>query len=111
MASIPTLVFGGGTIADDGSFTTAADVSSLLETLKSEGITQIDTAQLYGKGTSEQLIGQGKGISEILIDTKHVGGFDAGSSTRKGVFDGAIASLERLGVEKVRITLIYHQTS
>ncbi|OOQ88589.1 putative aldehyde reductase (GliO) [Penicillium brasilianum] len=107
MASIPTLVFGGGTIADDGSFTTAADVSSLLETLKSEGITQIDTAQLYGKGTSEQLIGQGKGISEFLIDTKHVGGFDAGSSTRKGVFDGAIASLERLGVEKVNIFYLH----
>jgi aflatoxin B1 aldehyde reductase len=110
MATIPTLVFGGATIAEDGSFTTAAEVSSLLETLKSKGITQLDTAQSYGGGTSEQLIGQGKGVSEFLIDTKHVGGFAPGSSTRKEVFDRAIASLERLGVTKVRSSLIY-QTS
>lgn len=58
MATIPTLVFGGATItADDGSFSNAADVSSLLETLKAEGIFQLDTAQFYGGGTSEQLIG------------------------------------------------------
>lgn len=103
MATTPLLVFGGATIsADDGSFTTAAEVSSLFEVLKSEGINQLDTAQSYGGGTSEKLIGQGQGSSGFLIDTKHVGGWIPGSSSRKEIFERAIASLGRLGVEKVR---------
>lgn len=103
MASIPTLVFGGATItAEDGSFSNAAEVSALFETLKAEGITQVDTAQSYGGGTSEQLIGQGEGSSDFLVDTKHVGGFSPGSSSRKEIFERAIAGLKRLGVEKVR---------
>lgn len=105
MDTIPTLVFGGATItADDGSFSNAADVSSLLETLIAEGISQLDTAQSYGGGTSEQLIGQGlaNGLSDFLVDTKHVGGWAPGSSSRKEIFERAIASLEKLGVEKVR---------
>jgi aflatoxin B1 aldehyde reductase len=112
MASIPTLVFGGATItAEDGSFSNAAEVSSLFKTLKAEGITQLDTAQSYGGGTSEQLIGQGEGLSDFLVDTKHVGGFAPGSSSRKGIFERALASLERLGVEKVRFTLRYETFS
>jgi aflatoxin B1 aldehyde reductase len=108
MATIPTLVFGGATItADDGSFSNAVEVSNLFETLKAEGITQLDTAQSYGGGTSEKLIGQGKGLSDFLVDTKHVGGWAPGSSSRKEIFERAIASLERLGVEKVRSTLRY----
>ncbi|KAJ5391490.1 alcohol dehydrogenase [Penicillium cosmopolitanum] len=102
MASIPTLVFGGATItAEDGSFSNAVEVSSLFETLKAEGITQLDTAQSYGGGTSERLISQGEGLSDFLVDTKHIGGFAPGSSSRKEIFERAIASLERLGVEKV----------
>lgn len=102
MATIPVLVFGGATITADGSFTNASEVSSLFETLKSEGISQLDTAQSYGGGTSEELIGEGLGSSEFLVDTKHVGGWVPGSSSRKEIFERAIASLERLGVEKVR---------
>jgi aflatoxin B1 aldehyde reductase len=112
MASIPALVFGGATItAEDGSFSNAAEVSSLFEALKVEGITQLDTAQSYGGGTSEQLIGAGEGLSDFLVDTKHIGGFAPGTSSRKEVFERAIASLERLGVEKVRSTLRYKTCS
>jgi aflatoxin B1 aldehyde reductase len=107
MAAFPTLVFGGATItAEDGSFSNAEEVSTLLETLKAEGIIQLDTAQSYGGGTSEQLIGQGmaKELSDFLVDTKHIGGWAPGSSSRKEIFDRAIASLERLRVEKVSLT-------
>lgn len=106
MANFPVLIFGGASItADNGSFTNTAEVSSLFETLKSEGINHLDTAQTYGGGTSEKLIGQGQGLSEFFVDTKHPGGWIPGSSTRKGIFERAIASLERLGVEKVRFTI------
>lgn len=114
MATVPTLVFGGATItAQDGSFSNVAEVSNLLETLKAEGITQLDTAQSYGGGTSEQLIGQGlaEGSSDFLVDTKHVGGWAPGSSSRKEIFERAIASLERIGVAKVSLTLRKEGTS
>ncbi|KAJ5160682.1 alcohol dehydrogenase [Penicillium canariense] len=102
MSTIPNLVFGGASIsADEGSFTNAAEVSGLLEVLKAEGINQVDTAQSYGGGTSEELIGQAEGLSDFFIDTKHIGGWAPGSSSREEIFARAVASLTRLGLEKV----------
>ena len=101
MANFPILIFGGATItADNGSFSNAVEVSSLFETLKSEGINRLDTAQTYGAGTSEKLIGQGEGLSDFHVDTKHPGGWVPGSSTRKEISGELLPACKGLELRK-----------
>ncbi|KAJ5683005.1 alcohol dehydrogenase [Penicillium macrosclerotiorum] len=102
MSTVPNLVFGGATIvAEEGSFSTPEEVSGLLQVLEEAGIRQLDTAQSYGAGTSEALLGQAIGAFQFSVDTKHVGGWVPGSSSREEVFQRACDSLKRLGVEKI----------
>ena len=67
------------------------------------GITWIDTAEVYGKGASETLVGravQGR-RGEILIASK-VAPADAGSGFRPAEIRSACAaSLGRLGIDKI----------
>ncbi|KAI1366309.1 Aldo/keto reductase [Xylaria arbuscula] len=72
MASHPQLIFGGASLG--AAFATTAEVSTLLETLKSSGISRIDTAARYpptNPNASERLLGEtsaaGRGFS---IDSK-----------------------------------------
>jgi aflatoxin B1 aldehyde reductase len=97
----PDFVFGGGSIASDGAYSNAEAVKELLDVLEHEGIKQIDSAQLYGNGTSEELLGEAKAGSRFLIDTKHVGGWIPGNSSREQVVERGHASLRKLGVKKV----------
>ena len=67
------------------------------------GITWIDTAEVYGMGTSETLVGRaiiGR-RDEVLIASK-VAPADAGSGFRPAEIRGAcVASLARLGIETI----------
>ncbi|KAJ5719733.1 alcohol dehydrogenase [Penicillium malachiteum] len=99
MTNIPQLVFGGASVATDGSFKNVAEVSNLLEALEREEIKQIDTAQIYG--AIEQLLGEAGVSSRFFVDTKHSGGWSAGSSSREDVYQKGLESLEKLGVDKV----------
>ncbi|KAJ5715269.1 alcohol dehydrogenase [Penicillium malachiteum] len=105
MTNIPQLVFGGASIATDGSFRNVAEVSTLLEALEREGIEEIDTAQIYG--ASEQLLGEAGVSSRFLVDTKHSGGWSAGSSSREDVYQKGLESLKRLGVDNVNIFYLH----
>ncbi|KAJ5701320.1 alcohol dehydrogenase [Penicillium malachiteum] len=105
ITNIPQLVFGGASVATDGSFKNVAEVSTLLGALERAGIEQIDTAQIYG--ASEQLLGEAGVSSRFLVDTKHSGGWSAGSSSRKDVYQKGLGSLERLGVNKVNIFYLH----
>ncbi|OAP64030.1 hypothetical protein AYL99_00002 [Fonsecaea erecta] len=104
----PTLVFGGGSIgleASGGSFSLVEDVEELLSILQMEGIEQIDTAQLYS--TSEQLLGQARAGERFLIDTKHIGGWAPGNSSRAQVVERGMKSLRTLGIEKANIFYLH----
>ncbi|HXF58158.1 MAG TPA: aldo/keto reductase [Actinomycetota bacterium] len=73
------------------------------------GMNWIDTAEVYGRGRSEELVGQAvAGIrDEVLIFTK-VGGKDSGSGYRPEEVKRAIrASLRRLGTDYVDLYQIH----
>ena len=72
------------------------------------GITWVDTAEIYGKGRSEELVGQAlRDHPEILVFTK-VAPAPAGSGfTRDGVRKGAEASLGRLGRDHIDLLQLH----
>ncbi len=100
----PTLIFGGGTVGD--SFSTPADVTALLESLKTLGIPRIDTASRYpptAPGQSEKLLGEARVVDHgFTVDTKiNVLGDGRGSLTAEAIDTSIKDSLQRLGVQKV----------
>ncbi|KAB8071342.1 putative aldehyde reductase [Aspergillus leporis] len=103
--SIPKLIFGGAAISTGLSFSTPEQATQLLDLLEQEGIQQIDTAQLYGN--SEEFLGSLKAGDRFIIDTKHVGGWVEGSSSREEVVKRGEESLKKLGVEKVNIFYLH----
>ena len=70
--SHPDLIFGAAFVGHD--FTTAAQVTELLECLSTKKINRIDTARLYpitNSGASEKLLGEAKAAEHgFIIDTK-----------------------------------------
>lgn len=94
-----TIVFGAAGFNEQGSQRTAVEVEEVLQVLKQEGITTIDTAQIYG--SSEQLLGQANAAAHFVIDTKHCGGFAPDNSKKEKVIAGAEESLKKLQTDKV----------
>lgn len=97
--SKPRLVFGTAGIDTGGAFPTAELATELLDAVEQAGIKQLDTAQLYG--ISEEILGKIKAAERFTIDTKHIGGWKPGESTREKVVARGLESLRRLGVDKV----------
>lgn len=73
-----------------------------LDVLKSKGVTQLDTAQLYGNGASESMLGKlGVLDKDFTVDTKWLGGWLGKAwATHEKVVESAKESLEKLGVDK-----------
>ncbi|KAM0263748.1 hypothetical protein ACHAQJ_001063 [Trichoderma viride] len=101
----PRLVFGTANINIGSSFATKEQAAELLAVVEKEGIKQLDTAQLYG--ISEQILGEIKASSKFIIDTKHIGGWLPGNSSRAKVVERGLESLQKLGVDKVNIFYIH----
>lgn len=83
-----------------------ADIATIAGALE-RGITHIDTAEMYGDGHSEELIGRtikGRKRSELIITTKVWAGMDDGYG---GVLRAAEASLERLGTDYIDLYLLH----
>ncbi|KAK5994317.1 Oxidoreductase sirO [Cladobotryum mycophilum] len=99
------LVFGAAGVSTGASYSTPEKIDELFETLDSEGINQLDTAQIYGD--SEEQLGKVKAHSRFIIDTKHGGGFVPGSSTREQVVARGLESFKKLGADKVNIFYIH----
>lgn len=75
------------------------EVNQFLSKLQEHGVKNIDTAQLYGN--SEELLGQAGAPSRFIVDTKHIGGFEGGQSTKDQVIARAEKSLENLKTDNV----------
>ncbi|KAL7943711.1 NADP-dependent oxidoreductase domain-containing protein [Trichoderma barbatum] len=101
----PRLVFGAASINTDSAFPTAEQAAELLDVIDKVGIKQIDTAQLYG--ISEQILGELKASSRFTIDTKHIGGWLLGQSSRARVVERGLESLQKLGMDKVHIFYLH----
>jgi aryl-alcohol dehydrogenase-like predicted oxidoreductase len=64
-------VFGTATFGKEGKvISTAQKVSEVLDILKQNGIDELDTARVYGAGTSEQLLGEAAESKTFIISTK-----------------------------------------
>lgn len=77
---------------------------NVLDVLKSNGVSQIDTAQLYGMGESEAAIGRIKALEQgFTVDTKWIGGFTGKNwATYDNIVKTAKESLQKLGVDKAK---------
>lgn len=95
----PRLVFGTANFDKGNAFPTAEQAAEVLNAVEKVGIKQLDTAQLYG--ISEEILGKLKAPSRFTIDTKHIGGWVSGQSTRERVVERGLESLQKLGVDKV----------
>lgn len=114
----PAIIFGAASIGS--KFSDLSSVSSLLNTLTAQGITQIDTAARYGASYSSGPTIGALGNSEILLGKASAAerGFTIDSKvlflgngemelTREKVEESTLRTLERLKVQKVR-TLYTH---
>jgi aflatoxin B1 aldehyde reductase len=65
------LVFGVASFTKKGKgFNTVEQVSQALNILKQNGIDEIDTARIYGEGTSEELLGETAEFQTFIVATK-----------------------------------------
>lgn len=116
---VPALSFGTGTFGGVGDFfgkwgsTDAAEARRLVDVCLDHGLNFFDTADVYSKGASEEILGQAvKGRrDQVLISTKAsftmgAGPNDKGSS-RHHLVRAAEASLRRLGTDWIDVYFMH----
>ena len=104
--------FGLGTMTF-GVETAEADAHRQLDTFVDAGGTLIDTADVYGDGESERIIGrwvkQRGGIDDLILATKGRFAPPAGSygASRRSLVRSVDASLSRLGVDAIDLYYVH----
>ncbi len=94
----------GGRMAADNS-NDQADIAAIQSALD-HGITHLDTAELYGNGHSEELVGQAiKGYDRASL--KIVSKVSAANQSYDGVVSALHASLQRLGTDYLDLYLLH----
>ncbi|KAH8811259.1 NADP-dependent oxidoreductase domain-containing protein [Xylogone sp. PMI_703] len=100
-------VYGGGPLFPGQPFGTAIEINKLIDILLANGIQTIDTAQIYGNGQAETLLGEAGAAARLNIDTKHCGGWIPGESSAETVIARAKESLKKLKTTKVDIFYLH----
>ena len=116
---VPVFSFGTGTFAGAGDFfnkwgnSDVAEATRLVDICLETGINFFDTADVYSRGASEQILGQAvKGRRDkVLISTKATftmgeGPNDKGSS-RHHLIEACNASLRRLGTDYIDLYFMH----
>lgn len=106
--SVSEVGFGAWAIGGDwGDVTEDEALRSLHEALD-RGVTFLDTADVYGGGRSEELIGRvlRERGGEVIVATK-MGRGPGWSDSARAVEDAAAASLRRLGVEALDLVQLH----
>lgn len=103
MSSLPLKVVFGGAGFNGDKFKTEADIKPFFDVFDKQGVTTIDTAQLYGN--SETYIGEVGAAKKYTLDTKWLGGWTPGSAEKKNIIKTAKESLEKTGAKKVRVAM------
>ena len=110
---VPVLTFGTGTFGGKGEFFQAwgssdvAEATRLVDVCLEHGVTMFDTADIYSKGASEEVLGAAiKGRRDkVLISTKGTFRFGEGpnqvGSSRFHLINTIEASLKRLGTDYI----------
>jgi len=82
-------------------------IQSLLDSFKKHGHNQIDSARLYGQGTSEQLLGELNYAEQgFVLDTK-INSFYAGAHKRENFNSSLQQSLTALKTNKVNLLYLH----
>lgn len=110
---VPVLSFGTATFGGQGEFfkawgeTDVKEATRLIDICLDHGVTLFDTADLYSKGASEEILGAAiKGRRDrVLISTKATFRFsdnpNAAGSSRYHLINACEGSLKRLGVDHI----------
>jgi aryl-alcohol dehydrogenase-like predicted oxidoreductase len=111
--SLGTMLFGGATSADDAG--------KMLDLAVEHGINSVDTANVYGRGASEELLGrllaERAGLRDrlVLASKVHAPMADddpnAGGSSRRHIIDQCHASLRRLGVDHLDVYYLHRPST
>ena len=96
----PTIIYGTAGLNPAYGISTAAGATELLETVRTLGIKDINTAQGYGP--SEKLLGEANAAVKFNISTKHPGGAYPSPSTKEVVTKSCNDSLQALNTKQVR---------
>jgi aryl-alcohol dehydrogenase-like predicted oxidoreductase len=114
---VPVLCFGTGTFGGSGDFfsawgnTEVAEATRLLDICIAAGVNYFDTADVYSKGLSEEILGKaiGKRRHEVIISTKATFPMseapNSAGSSRYHLINSCEASLRRLGTDYIDV---YH---
>jgi len=95
-------VFGAANFTKQGKgFNTSEQVSQVLDILKQNGIDELDTARIYGAGTSEELLGEVAESQTFIVSTK-ANPFRQ-QLTRQGIMVQCDASLKAMNRSSVDI--------
>ncbi|RFU79639.1 aflatoxin b1 aldehyde reductase member 3 [Trichoderma arundinaceum] len=100
------VVFGAMTLGEKGSnqarVHTLEECAEILDVFQQFGHSEVDTARVYGGGSSERFLGQLDWQKRgIVMDTKLSPTNGQYNHTPAGVRDGLLASFKALGAEKV----------
>jgi aryl-alcohol dehydrogenase-like predicted oxidoreductase len=102
---------GFGAMGLSGVYGAADDQASarLLNAVVDAGVTLVDTADIYGEGHNETLVGQGLGArrDEFVLATKFGGGMSDGLGRPDYVRTAIDASLGRLGTDHVDLYYLH----
>jgi aryl-alcohol dehydrogenase-like predicted oxidoreductase len=110
--SLGSMLFGGAT--------TAADAARLVDMALDRGVNSIDTANVYGRGASEEAVGaalrrNGRRDRVVLATKVHARMDDddpnAAGSSRRHVIEQCHASLRRLGVDHLDVYYVHRPST
>lgn len=97
-------VFGAASFGKQAGrpFNDNESVQRCLDAVAANGIDTVDTAQIYGEGWSEEVLGECHAGTRFTIDTKAYGGIKPGSATEAGILEKGLESIKKLDVKQVR---------
>jgi aryl-alcohol dehydrogenase-like predicted oxidoreductase len=110
--SLGSMLFGGATTTDDAA--------QLIDMALDRGVNSIDTANVYGRGASEEAVGaalRGNGRRDrVVLATKVHARMDdddpnAAGNSRRHVIDQCHASLRRLGVDHLDVYYVHRPST
>jgi aflatoxin B1 aldehyde reductase len=99
------VVFGAAAIGNREPWNSPEYVNKAFDILLKHGADTLDSAQLYGE--SEKFLGELKAGDKFIIDTKWMGGWNAGWATKDNVVTSGKSSIEKLGVKEVDIFYLH----
>lgn len=102
-------VYGGMSFGTNtGEWIDDDTVKQGLTILKHYGVRHIDTAQLYGNGTSESCLGRVEASKDFVIDTKWISGWaESAWASEANIIETTKESMERLRTSQVDVFYLH----